>query len=164
MSDIVERLRMKFPGAYLGAGQYEAVDATPLATKATDEIERLRKERSELREALEALVNGCVRYDENPESAVARAAYDAGLGVARAALSKAQGGEGSMSEWRDISTAPRDGTKFIGGQWIIEDGEPLFEQEVIWWSPSWGFAGGGYVQKPTLWMPLPSPPARTQGE
>ena len=92
MSDIVERLRMKFPGAYLGAGQYEAVDATPLATEAADEIERLPKERSELREALEALVNGCVRYDENPESAVASAAYDAGLGVARAALSKAQGG------------------------------------------------------------------------
>lgn len=49
MSDIVERLRMKFPGAYLGAGQYEAVDATPLATEAADEIERLR---TTLRQAL----------------------------------------------------------------------------------------------------------------
>jgi hypothetical protein len=53
MSDIVERLRMKVVGQYLGHGQYEAVDLTPLATEAADEITRLRSLLKEAGEALE---------------------------------------------------------------------------------------------------------------
>lgn len=68
----------------------------------------------------------------------------------------------NAQKWQPIETAPRDGQKFIGGQWIIDDGNPVFEQEVIWWSPSWGFGGGGYAGKPTHWMPLPEPPTDAQ--
>lgn len=41
---------------------------------------------AELEAALRALLSGCTRYDENPESRVACAAYDEGVAVARKAL------------------------------------------------------------------------------
>lgn len=41
---------------------------------------------AELEAALRALLSGCTRYDENPESLVACAAYDEGVAVARKAL------------------------------------------------------------------------------
>ena len=41
---------------------------------------------AELEAALRALLKGCERYDNNPDSAVAGAAYDAGMDAARKAL------------------------------------------------------------------------------
>ena len=79
-----------YAGSHILAEAYEVVDYGK--TLPVEANVRLISAAPDMYEALEALVNGCVRYDENPESAVARAAYDAGLGVARAALSKAQGG------------------------------------------------------------------------
>ena len=64
-------------------------------------------------------------------------------------------------QWRSMKTAPRDGTKFLAGQWSVHDDEPDFDYEVIWWSPSWGFGGGADVDNATHWMPLPSPPAKS---
>lgn len=64
--------------------------------------------------------------------------------------------------WQPIATAPRDGTKFLAGQWTVEDGQPVFDYEVLWWSTSWGFGGGGNVTGPSVWMPLPAPPKHEQ--
>lgn len=80
MTDIVERLREGDFGPTYGPSGIEL--------EAADEITRLRTERAELIEALEAVVIGCVRYDECPDSLVCRHAYDAGLELARSILSK----------------------------------------------------------------------------
>ncbi len=59
-----------------------------------------------------------------------------------------------MSEWRDISTAPKDGTEVLVfiprrlGALYAAASNPTGVQ---WWSRL------GEV-KPTHWMPLPSPP------
>lgn len=45
-------------------------------------LEKSRDEILRLRSALAALVHGATRYDENPDSAVARAAFDEALAAA----------------------------------------------------------------------------------
>lgn len=65
-----------------------------------------------------------------------------------------------MSEWQPIKTAPKDGTRFIGG-------EPnnYARTRIYWWSHpqfrkfgnGWAFEGDK-LYNPTHWMPLPPPP------
>jgi hypothetical protein len=73
--------------------------------------------------------------------------------------------------WKDIATAPKDGTWILLCQATGADGEPiesesfgLFVQRAAWWK------GDGWIDycsmtrdpsvffKPTHWMPLPPPP------
>ena len=77
-----------------------------------------------------------------------------------------------MSEWRDISTAPKRPVKHNG----INDFTPLYcgptvilhidgftEPTVGWWEPSnncWRYMDddGADDMQPSLWMPLPEAP------
>ena len=69
-----------------------------------------------------------------------------------------------MSEWQDISTAPKDGTSIIGA-WYGKD-EWLYG--VFVWRESqrqpglygWWFVCTERFNKPTHWMPLPKPTER----
>lgn len=72
MTDIVERLRHV-------ASLWEPDEKSSMQLEAAAEIERLRA-------AIAAVVHGATRYDENPDSAVARAAFDEGLAAATRAL------------------------------------------------------------------------------
>lgn len=72
-----------------------------------------------------------------------------------------------MSEWRDIGTAPRDGTHILVCIDFLPSPTVLFWNAHIdmqcWENPASGVphyvaAAGGW--KPTHWMPLPSPPER----
>jgi len=65
-----------------------------------------------------------------------------------------------MSEWKDISTAPKDGTRILAPN--------LMERSVTigvwtelyggcWYDLTVGHLNGYW--KPTHWMPLPPPPA-----
>jgi hypothetical protein len=74
-----------------------------------------------------------------------------------------------MSEWKDISTAPKDGTWVLisgGSIWYGWSGDTIPTCVVGQFLPtsnSWQFAwydGGFYgeYETPTHWMPLPPPP------
>ena len=81
-----------------------------------------------------------------------------------------------MSEWREISSAPRDGTEIIlrkgdrvtSGSWeVIYETENHFDSngnyicsETIEHGASWCSYDGGFCEddEPTHWMPLPEPP------
>ena len=67
------------------------------------------------------------------------------------------------AEWRDISSAPKDGTMFIGaikwddtGEWEV--------RPMQWWDYAGCFSDAGYApyakdsEQPSLWQPLPEPP------
>ena len=73
-----------------------------------------------------------------------------------------------MTEWRDISTAPKDGSGFLG----YRAGD-VAEHRVTWWGKTshvplygWCFKTRPYdsecwdvdLWEPTHWMPLPEPP------
>lgn len=75
--------------------------------------------------------------------------------------------------WREIETAPKDGTKFLGYGVlnIVRDGarnssDPVAhvlmwsEASQDWWSPSLPTTETFYplAHRPTHWMPLPTPP------
>lgn len=87
-----------------------------------------------------------------------------------------------MSQWQDISTAPKDGTHILvgapfrkfeaqPGYVVARDSEPAFVAEACW-GRSWSDAtnrwiaphsdqdeqGGCHEYDPTHWMPLPTPP------
>lgn len=90
-----------------------------------------------------------------------------------------------MSEWQDISTAPKDGTEIIlfcpqgdgtpgktyrvtSGSWFIPPTiswtpDPEVDEEE---APSWLSWDGGFSEDtmmPTHWMPLPKPPSEPLG-
>jgi hypothetical protein len=67
-----------------------------------------------------------------------------------------------MTGWRDIETAPKDGTE------VLLFGKALYGREVMkvcWWSnrAAWQIAetvsgATPIFNEPTHWMPLPQPP------
>ena len=82
-----------------------------------------------------------------------------------------------MSKWRDISTAPKDGTEIIGCyfcKWDDQDASFYGPWTMAWrngkWLPSWDGMrvvehmsdfGTDYKtldSNPSHWMPLPEPP------
>jgi hypothetical protein len=58
-----------------------------------------------------------------------------------------------MSEWQDMTVAPRDGTCVL----VVEEGQYF----IAWWSAGWTRAGDDYdlVVEPSHWQPLPPYPA-----
>jgi hypothetical protein len=68
----------------------------------------------------------------------------------------------SSNKWRDMDTAPRDGTRFLA--WCIE--RPAFSPaptefiDFAHWSGHHFASRSGAI--PTLWQPLPDDPARGQ--
>lgn len=62
--------------------------------------------------------------------------------------------------WRDIATAPKDGTKILAGC-LQSD---TFKYFLTWWNKRWDIWVGegderyGIDFKPTHWQPLPPPP------
>lgn len=61
------------------------------------------------------------------------------------------------SEWRDIETAPRDGTVFLAfSQDLTGSGLPSFISTCGWHDEA-GFCTDE-LREPTHWMPPPSPP------
>lgn len=58
-----------------------------------------------------------------------------------------------MTEWKDIETAPRDGTPILAA----DKGTYAYVAEWISANRVWIGADGMYWE-PTHWMPLPEPP------
>lgn len=67
--------------------------------------------------------------------------------------------------WRDIETAPRDGTRILAIWPYLSETQSWFEaywhpggegDAPGWYSPGFGWFLDGY--NPTGWMPLPTPP------
>lgn len=64
-----------------------------------------------------------------------------------------------MSEWRDIATAPRDGT------WVLIAAVDLHPCDAQWArddfgdNEGWFDAAGFFSTQPTHWQPLPEPPS-----
>lgn len=64
-------------------------------------------------------------------------------------------------EWQDIKTAPKDGTKILLSCPARRGEYPGVVEKCYW--HVWGHASGKWwdwvcPDKPTHWMPLPSPP------
>ena len=74
-----------------------------------------------------------------------------------------------MSEWQDIETAPKDGTRFRGRQRRVNrlTGKMYYWRRITWYGktshvPLYGWCCGQGenvdLWQPTHWMPLPEPP------
>lgn len=61
--------------------------------------------------------------------------------------------------WRDIESAPRDGTTIIAWCVCEETGDGWVAADVAYWPPidDWLGVSDGIVS-PLFWMPLPPPP------
>lgn len=86
-----------------------------------------------------------------------RAAWDVASDEQKTAAIRALSMPAPAQAWRDISTAPKDGTHVLGADGLYVD--------VFWFSEGldgWACATtedfGGH-NAPTHWMPLPAPPA-----
>ena len=75
-----------------------------------------------------------------------------------------------MTEWRDISSAPTDGTKVLVGRFVEKDSFKRngFMAVDFWHEPKRDkcrYSGWGEFNKqfwpPTHWQPLPEPPEAT---
>lgn len=63
--------------------------------------------------------------------------------------------------WRDIESAPKDGTQILAWCVCRETGDAWIAADVAWWKPAdhWiGVADG--IVGPTHWIPLPPPPEK----
>ena len=58
-------------------------------------------------------------------------------------------------EWQPISSAPKDGSRFlINSNWLDKDDKPLGVEVTHWSDMGWVSC----EKIPTHWMPLPPPP------
>lgn len=134
-----------------------------------DEITRLRAENERLREALLDTTASLVASVSLLERGGKKAAssdrmfaqmlidYKNSIGRARAAL---EGVKEPVSPWRDIESAPKDGTPIL----CVKKGEG-FQPEILhfedgvfgWLTDDMGF-GFHPNRQPSHWMPLPEPP------
>lgn len=68
-----------------------------------------------------------------------------------------------MSDWQDISTAPKDGTRILA---VVRFDNGLSTDDAVDIAYWVDFNGGGWVRhlvgEPTHWMPLPSPPTEVE--
>lgn len=70
-----------------------------------------------------------------------------------------------MSEWQDISTAPKDGTDILvfcpENSAYLESIETTYYDTQLGWVDQSGESslGDSYYSEPSHWMPLPTPPA-----
>jgi hypothetical protein len=65
-------------------------------------------------------------------------------------------GAGPQAGWRDIATAPKDGTMIM----VSEPSMPIQRHRiVVWWVHRWLTVPGRITVRPTHWMPLPNPPS-----
>jgi hypothetical protein len=76
--------------------------------------------------------------------------------VARALLASAP-----LPPWRDISSAPKDGTEclFYGPYAAYTNRRGGYHEIGTYWQGKWTVAFMHENGEPTHWMPLPSPPA-----
>lgn len=63
-----------------------------------------------------------------------------------------------MSDWRDIETAPKDGSYIIACANMYGKKEYPYFMEVVSWNGSDWSTDGYPIYLPTHWMPLPKPP------
>jgi len=63
-----------------------------------------------------------------------------------------------MSEWKPISTAPKDGREFLA--FISGNGQDFDRYAVLFWKGSYfaEYAWDSQAHAPTHWMPLPAKP------
>ena len=79
-----------------------------------------------------------------------------------------------MSEWKPISEAPKDGTQVLLFGSVTGGGEVIFPRRSIILSGYWDSTDAAWCSTTAdwtgpfvdarLWMPLPSPPERTEDE
>jgi hypothetical protein len=67
--------------------------------------------------------------------------------------------------WRPIETAPRDGTKVLGGWWFQKSTTRRdWVVATLKFAPKgrWVSVPGAWEYDPTHWAPIPSPPGSTE--
>lgn len=66
-----------------------------------------------------------------------------------------------MGEWRDIESAPKDGTEIIVSGWIFDDptGGERWVTMAYWNDVEWFQSSDVGLYPPTHWQPFPSPPS-----
>lgn len=82
---------------------------------------------------------------------------------ARAALTAALAGH--VVGWRDIKSAPKDGTHIIAA-WNDSWPEHPHAEAMYFADGGWFYSydGDSHTRNPTHWMPLPAPPSPTNSE
>lgn len=89
------------------------------------------------------------------------------------AILAALGTKGADTGWRDIATAPRDGTRLVlwdlsravFGSWRVDEG--FSSKEPMWLDESYNDYSCGFASnplEPTYWMPIPPAPTDTGRE
>jgi hypothetical protein len=130
--DLEARLREAYETAIRYECSFEGLPGFQDLRSAADAIASLRAERDALRDDVDTWRETAFAWQQERDAARA------------------------VTEWRDIATAPKDGTKVwaFGSGWfcpsiIAADGE--------WWRMR---QAEGYTGQPTHWMPLqvPAPP------
>lgn len=67
-----------------------------------------------------------------------------------------------MSEWKNIATAPKDGTSFIA--WEKGYAVSISSWDKFHDGGAGGFRNSHHGHRPTHWMPLPQPPKGDDNE
>ena len=62
--------------------------------------------------------------------------------------------------WRDIESAPKDGTRFCAAWRDVEMGEWQVSPDTAWHRDHWCSDGDGHIEA-VKWQPLPTPPETT---
>ena len=85
----------------------------------------------------------------------------ANLRRARGGIHEARAGVGSADGWRDIASAPKDGSRFLASFVCSTSNAQVVVADVAWHRDHWCSDGDGIIE-PTRWQPLPSPPTEQE--